>query len=393
MSNDVYLKLVESLNRFGSQLPMVDSFFKLQRFHIPSPEEMLEYGNTQEEVENTQLVSERCEDYNILGPPQLPKFKWTEGKSEEEYLIQLCREGWKKFAKPNWDKQIYGDRVKHELSVINESGLAGYFLIVQDYVNWTKNQGVLVGVSRGSAGGSLVSYLLGITGIDPIKYGLIFERFYNKGRNTKDRVSLPDIDIDFPITYRDKVVEYISNRYGKNRVAQMITFNKLMGRGALKEVLRNHSACDFKTMNEITKSLPHEHEVSDQLEATGETSIIEYVLKHDSDSVKDYCRLKDGVCEGDYGQYFAQAIRIEGTIKSTGRHAAGVMISAQDLNVSCPMVRDKDGHQKICGFDMYGCEDIGLGIKADILSLLMLDRLMGVNSLLQYGKINYENQK
>ena len=155
-----------------------------------------------------QEIVDKCENYDIIDGLNLPIFPFpSEYNSEYEYLVQLCRDGWRKkiSGKVN-NEQVYLDRVKKELSVVESAGLQGYFLIVQDYINWAKNQGWLVGKSRGSSGGSLICYLLNITEIDPIKYGLIFERFYNEGRNTKDNKELPDIDTDFPKFKRDEVL-------------------------------------------------------------------------------------------------------------------------------------------------------------------------------------------
>jgi DNA polymerase-3 subunit alpha len=170
----------------------LDGFFKSDCFHIPSIDELLLWGNTEEEINNTQLIADCCEPYKVTGPPRLPNFECPEGVGENDYLRQLCRNGWKKKIRPEWNKQEYADRVKSELSVIDEANLAGYFLIVQDYVNWAKNKGWLVGPGRGSAAGCLVAYLLNITNIDPIKYNLIFERFYSKARNRAPFISFSE---------------------------------------------------------------------------------------------------------------------------------------------------------------------------------------------------------
>jgi DNA polymerase-3 subunit alpha len=307
--------------------------------------------------------------------------------TEEDYCKHLCRKGWIRHGiNDKSNKEEYTQRILNELNVIHGAKLEGYFLIVQDYINYAKNQGWLVGPGRGSVGGSLVAYLIGITTIDPIQYGLIFERFYNAGRNTEDRVSLPDIDVDFPKYKRPLVIEYIRQKYGEDKVSQMATFGRLMGRGALKEVLRIHDVCDFQTMNSISKLLPRQEEISDKLKEAEEDSIIIWTLKHDPKSIADYCRInEDGSLSGEYAQYFLQASRIEGTNKSQGRHAAGIIVSPEPLAQMVPMVRSKDGG-KITGFEMNACEDIGL-VKLDCLGLEALDKLMGVNQLLLKGRI------
>ena len=376
------LKYVQTKIENGEAIGL-GGFFRSNRFHIPTVSELLEYGNTAEEIENTQIITEMCEDYNIFHKPRLPEYRWTTGRTETEYFKELCREGWRKRNINEKDnKEEYTKRIQNELEVIHNASLEGYFLIVQDYVNHAKNQGILVGPARGSAAGSLVAYLLNITCVDPIKYDLIFERFYNAARGE----SLPDIDVDFPIYQRENIIKYIEGKYGEDKVAQMITFGRLMGRGALKETLRVHSACDFPTMNEITKTLPQEQEIADQLEATGETSIIEWTLKYEPKLISNYCTMQDGKYQGEYATYFEQASRLEGTYKSSGKHPAGLVISNQPLNTICPLLRSKN-EKKIVGFDMRDSEKIGLP-KWDILGVALLDKLMGVNNLLQYGKID-----
>lgn len=377
---DIYAKI-----RRGESAPL-QSFFESDQYHIPSGEELLELGNTEEEIDNTNLVADMCEEYSILGPPRLPKYKWTEGLTESEYLRYLCREGWKRLHTNMWDKKIYGDRVKKELGVFDEANLNGYFLIVQDFVNWSRNQGWLIGPSRGSVGGSLVAYLTGISTLDPIPFNLLFERFYNAGRNTGGRVSLPDIDVDFPVAKRDEVVNYIRNRYGHHRVSQMVTFGRMQGRGALTEVFRVHNVCSFDQAKQISKLLPQEAEISDQLEATGETSIIRWTLENRPKDLSDYCKLEDGKFSGEYAIYFEQAIRLEGTLKTQGKHAAGVVISADNLNDVCPMVHDKNSNEKIAGMDMNDLEKMG-HTKFDVLGVACLDKLMSINNLLKYGTL------
>ena len=365
----------------------LDAFFKSNCFHIPSIQELLEWGNTETEIQNTQIIADMCEEYKVTGPPRLPKFECPPGMDENQYLRQLCRDGWVTKLKPEWDKTAYADRIKSELAVIDEANLAGYFLIVQDYVNWAKNQGWLVGPGRGSAAGSLVAYLVGITNINPIKYGLIFERFYNKGRNTADHISLPDIDIDFPITKRKYVIEYLKDKYGHDRVCQMATFGRLQGRGALKEVLRVNNVCEFETMNRITKNIPQEHEISDHMEDSGETSIIRWTLINEPKDVADWCKIEeDGQLTGEYAEHFAQAIRLEGTYKSQGKHAAGVIVAAEPLDQICPMINDKNSDEKIAGMSMGDLENMG-HVKLDVLGVAALDKLLGVNNLLLRGRV------
>lgn len=340
-------------------------------------------------VGNTGLVEindEEFEDYELLNQPQLPTFPTPNGETEEKYFQYLCNSGWQKFlvqTKTISDKRnLYLDRLLSEFEVIKEANLFGYFLIVQDIVNYAKSQGWMTGAGRGSAAGCLISYLLGITQVDPIKYDLIFERFYNKGRNTATHISLPDIDLDIPAKKRDQVIEYIKNKYGHDHVGQIATFGRLQGRSAIKEVFRIKEACSFSEMNEITKYIPDEAKISDQLEEMGdERSIIMWALINNSEDLKDFCYIDhNGELRGDYAEHFKQAIALEGTYKTQGKHAAGVVISKDKLIDVCPLIYQKDSDEKMCGFEMEDLESCGL-VKLDILGLSLLDKLMYIEEL------------
>ena len=337
-----------------------------------------------------QHIYEVCEDYDILSPPMLPKFDCPNGLSEEDYLKVLAREGWKrhlidtgKVKKPE-DKQKYLDRFNSELQVIKDANLFGYFLIVQDIIRHVEHDmGCLAGPGRGSAAGCLVSYLIGITKIDPVEYDLLFERFYNAGRNTGGHVSLPDIDMDVPGKRRDDVIDYLKVKYGKDHVSQMITFGRLQGRSAIKEVLRINDACSFSEMNAITKSIPNEADISDQLADMDDEdrSIIRWSLLNRADELRDFCHiLENGKLEGDYAQYFQQSIDIEGTFKTQGKHAAGVVISKDPLHKVCPMVKQKGSSEKIAGLEMSDLEALG-HVKFDVLGINLLDKLMKIQEI------------
>ena len=232
----------------------------------------------------------------------------------------------------------------------------------------------------------MVSYLLGITEINPIENGLLFERFYNSGRNAPGRISLPDIDCDFPISKREEIITYIKNKYGSDKVSQISVFTRMQGRGALKDVLRIHAACSFEESNLITKHIPDEAEISEELQEMRdegqEPSIIKWALENCQKELEPYCKLKDdGKLEGEYAKFFAQAIRMEGTKRSQSKHAAGIVIASQNLQDICPMIYDKTSHESIAGLEMSDLESIGL-VKFDILGVAVLDKLMGVQKLL-----------
>jgi len=368
-------------------------FFASDNFHILSPEEMLSL-HTEEEIENTNLLDNMCEEYDILHKPLLPDFQCPNNLSPDEYLRQLCRNGWKEKIDQSIarDKHpIYVDRIKYELEVLQGAGLSSYFLIVQDIVDYVRKNNWLPGPGRGSAAGCLVSYLIGITSIDPIKYELIFERFYNAGRNTDDRISMPDIDVDVPINKREEVISYIKTKYGANKVSQMITFNTMKGRGALKEVLRVYGNITFDEMNRITKFIPDEAKIADELqemkEDTGEASIIRWALENNGDKLKEWCSLsEDGKSlVGPLAKRFEQAIRLEGTKSNQSKHAAGVVISSENLDLVCPMVYDTKNKQPIAGMEMQDLESLGV-IKFDILGIAMLDKIMAVSDILKNGE-------
>ena len=361
----------------------LSSFFRSNNYHIPCMDEILSI-NTPEEIENSILIEHMCEEYEILGSPILPKFPCPNNSTEDEYLRELCRHGWTNLLKAGNkieqpDKlEAYLNRIKKELEIIQDANLSGYFLIVRDIVNYVKNNGWLPGPGRGSAAGCLVSYLVGITQVDPIEHDLIFERFYNAGRNTDNHVSLPDIDIDVPAEKRDDTIKYIRSKYGNNKVGQMITFGRLQGRGALKEVFRVHEACTFDEMNTITKHIPQEHEISDQLQDMDEPSIIKWALINQPEGLKEWCYINDDEClEGKYSKLFEQAIRLEGTYKSQGKHAAGVVISSEKLSEVCPMIRDKHGEEKVAGLEMQDLESMG-HVKFDVLGINFLDKIMKI---------------
>ena len=374
----------------GQDVPM-GCFFKSDNFHILSPEEIAEL-HTEEEIENTLFVDGLCEDYDILHKPMLPPFECPGGMNPDDYLRVLCRKGWKEKIADNIDKELqqsYVDRIKYELEILQGAGLSSYFLIVGDIVNKVRQENWLPGPGRGSAAGCLVSFLVGITSIDPMKYNLIFERFYNAGRNTKDRISMPDIDVDVPIDKREEIISYIKSKYGSNKVSQMITFNTMKGRGALKEVLRVYGNVTFDEMNRITKFIPDEAKIADELqemkEDTGEASIIRWALENNVDNLKEWCYIdEDGALSGPLSKRFEQAIRLEGTKANQSKHAAGVVISSQELSTVCPMVYDSKNKQCIAGMEMQDLEAIGV-IKFDILGIALLDKIMLISDLMKAG--------
>ena len=235
----------------------------------------------------------------------------------------------------------------------------------------------------------MVSYLIGITQIDPVEYDLVFERFYNAGRNTEGRISMPDIDIDVPKDARTAVIEHIKSQYGNDNVAQIVTFQTLKGRAALKRVMQARGNISFEEQNNITRHIMDESKIADDLqdmkEELGTSSIILWALKNRKDKLKDWCIIgEDGTLEGPFAKVFEQSIRLEGTKIIQSKHAAGVVVSPNPISQTCPLIHSADREDKdsIAGLEGPSCEDVGL-LKLDVLGIKMLDKIMEVPNILR----------
>ena len=372
----------------------VKPFFSSDNYHIPTYEEMSEF-HTSEELANTIEISNMCSDYSILSPPSPPEFPCPVDVSPNELLRKLCREGWLNkmghIDKHGPDFPEYGKRVDKEISIFTEAGLSSYFLIVQDILRYAKEKGYLIGPGRGSAAGCIVSHLIGITQIDPVPYRLIFERFYNAGRNSKGNVSMPDIDIDVPKHSRTDIIEYIQKKYGNDNVAQIITFQTLKGRASLKRVMAARGNISFDEQNAITSHILDEAKIADELQdmrdELGTASVITWALENKQDKLKDWCELDSkGDMQGKLSKIFEQAIRLEGTKIIQSKHAAGVVISPLPIYDVCPMIIDKEGKGRLAGFEGTSCEDVGL-LKLDILGIKMLDKVMDISEILKGERV------
>ncbi|MDP1629116.1 MAG: DNA polymerase III subunit alpha, partial [bacterium] len=237
---------------------------KVDDFSLRSPEEMSAFfKDVPEAIENTQRIADQCNLELELGKIQLPFFQLPLGETSDSYLRKLAEAGLPRRFKTNINEEIL-NRLNYELSVIEKTGFAPYFLIVQDFVNWAKENKIVVGPGRGSAAGSLVSYLLNVTDIDPLKYNLLFERFLNP-----ERISMPDIDLDFADTRRDEVIDYVRQKYGADRVAQIITFGTMAARAAVRDTGRalgfSYGFCD-----QIAKMIPFNMNLTDALNRVSE---------------------------------------------------------------------------------------------------------------------------
>ncbi len=379
---------------------LLGGFFKSHNYAIPTVDDLLIH-HTEDEIRNAYEVSQMIEAYDIRHDPRMPHFDLPSGfDSNDEYMKHLCREGWKqkisgKIARD--EIPSYNERVKKELGIFLPAGLSPYFLVIQDLVQWAKEQDILVGKGRGSVAGCITAYLMGITGINSLKEGLIVERFYNDGRNVPGKAaSLPDIDTDFEIGRRQEVIERAKHKYGSDKVCQIVTFNSMKGRGALKDVLRAWDV-PFDVVNRITEPMPDEARIADELqemrEAGEEASIIRYCLESDPEPYKEFVVMNDdGELEGEYAKYFEQAIRLESTKRNISKHAAGLIISPTPLDELCPMYYDDGSDSYLACMEYPDLESMGL-VKFDILGIAALDKLHGIQKMLRFGYINKEDNE
>ncbi len=323
------------------RLTMTDDDFSMR-----TPEEMKElFKETPEAVENTQKIKEMCNIELPLGKIILPQFPLEEGKTADQMLQELCETGIGK-RYPEEKHEAAKARLIKEMDVITGAKLSSYFLIVQDFVNWAKNNKIVVGPGRGSAGGSIMAYLLGITNIDPLHYDLIFERFLNPGRA---KVSLPDIDLDFADRRRDEVINYIAKKYGEDKVAQIITFGTMAARAAVRDVGRAlahpYSACD-----KIAKMIPTGMNLKETLE-----NVPEFKQLYDTDEAAR--------------RVITQAEKLEGVVRHASTHACGVVISDKPLCTLVPLQHPTQSETgTVTQYAMNYIEDLGL-LKMDLLGL------------------------
>ncbi len=322
-----------------------------------------------DEVDRTREIASRCNVGLNLGQMRLPKYPdITEGSLE--YLKVKLREGWKRrdIKDPNG---VYAARVNHELADVDSAGLADYFLIVSDITDYCRNNNITMGPSRGSAGGSMVSYLLGITHIDPIEYGLIWERFYNAGR----KGSMPDIDTDIEMSRRDEVISYIRKRFGENRVAQIVTLTSLGAKQVLKDVMRV-AGIDENTKSLISGLVPAKNDDHANISLDEAIKAVPK-LKEFSEDTKPIDIYRNGklLRTTTYKELFDISKKLEGCYKTSGVHPAAVIIS--DLNfdeAGIPLVKGAHKEELICGWDMDAVDALGF-LKVDILGLTTLDVL------------------
>jgi DNA polymerase-3 subunit alpha len=357
----------------GSRLTDPKGYGKGKRFAFPNNEF---YFKTQEEMgrlfadipealDNTNIIVDSIETPKLTRDVLLPNFTMPpEFKTQDDYLHFLTFEGAKK-RYPTMPSETE-ERLLFELSVIKASGYPGYFLIVQDFTSVAREMGVSVGPGRGSAAGSAVAYCLGITNVDPIAYDLLFERFLNP-----ERVSLPDIDIDFDDEGRQSVIDYVVDKYGKKQVAQIITYGSMAARSSLKDVGRVMDV-PLQEVNAITKAFP-DHlsaNLNKVLAPDGVQKKLKDAMNAEQNQAAEEFRVMSEQ-DDEIGQLIRTAKRLEGSVRNTGIHACGVIITPDDITKYVPVTTAKDSDLLVTQFDNSVVEDAGL-LKMDFLGLKTL---------------------
>jgi DNA polymerase-3 subunit alpha len=337
--------------------------FATSEFYVKSAEEMAQvFAEVPEACRNTLAVAERCNLTLEFGTFHLPRYVVPAGQTLESYLEQLTREGLRRRYGP-----VPGDaleaRLAHELSIIEKMGFAGYFLVVWDFIRFAREQGIAVGPGRGSSAGSLVAYCLGITNIDPLRYGLLFERFLNP-----ERVSMPDMDIDFADDRRDEVIRYVAEKYGRERVAHIITFGTLGAKAAIRDVGRvlGVSYADVDRIAKLVPAFPLNITLDEAYQK--------------SPPLADMVRTESRVRE-----LWEIARALEGCTRHASVHASAVVISDEPLQEHIPLYRDPKRPELITGYAMGPIEKLGL-LKMDFLGLRTLTVLANTVRLIRQSR-------
>ncbi|EHC10181.1 trans-splicing intein-formed DNA polymerase III subunit alpha N-terminal partner DnaE-N [Fischerella thermalis] len=356
-------KLITEDNRMrysGTEyLKSAEEMKQLFRDHLP--DDVIE-----EAIANTVEVADKIEPYNILGEPRIPNYPIPSGHTADTYVEEIAWQGLlQKLNRKSRNEidQVYKERLEYELKMIQQMGFSSYFLVVWDYIKFARDNDIPVGPGRGSAAGSLVAYTMGITNIDPVHHGLLFERFLNP-----ERKSMPDIDTDFCIAQRDKVIEYVTQKYGTERVAQIITFNRLTSKAVLKDVARVLNI-PYAEADKMAKLIPV---------SRGKPAKLKVMISDDTPEPEFKARYEN---DPRVRHWVDMAIRIEGTNKTFGVHAAGVVISADPLDEIVPLQKNNDG-SVITQYFMEDLESLGL-LKMDFLGLKNLSMIQKTIELIE----------
>ena len=337
------------------------------KFYIKSEEEMRElFSYVPEAIDNTVKIAGRCHVEIEFGNTKLPHFEVPEGYDSWTYLNKLCNDGLKRrYGK---DAEKYRDRLNYELSVIRQMGYVDYFLIVWDYINFAKSHGIAVGPGRGSAAGSIVSYTTGITDIDPIKYNLIFERFLNP-----ERVSMPDIDVDFDPERRGEVIDYVVDKYGKKCVSQIVTFGTMKAKGVVRDVGRVLDK-PYSFADKIAKRIPNGLDIT-----------LDKALEMNPELRESYEN------DPEVRELIDISKHLEGLPRNIGMHAAGVVIAQKPMYEFVPIGRGADG-TLITQYEKNTIEELGL-LKMDFLGLRNLTVIQDTEELVKRKVKDFDIEK
>ena len=365
-TNDVHYTLAEDAQphdvllclQTGKKLADEDRMrYEGGQYYVKSPEEMERlFPYAPEALENTHKIAQRCHVEIEFGVTKLPKFDVPEGYTSREYLNELCFRGLEERYQPVTEE--LKERLNYELSTIRNMGYVDYFLIVWDFIKYARDHDIMVGPGRGSAAGSLVAYTLGITQLDPIRYDLLFERFLNP-----ERVSMPDIDVDFCFERRQEVIDYVRRKYGDDCVVQIVTFGTLAARGVIRDVGRVMDL-PYAQVDTIAKMIPQELNIT-----------IDKALQMNPELKKVYEDQKE------IHDLIDTAKRLEGLPRHTSMHAAGVVISQKDVSEYVPLSRAQDG-SIVTQFTMTTLEELGL-LKMDFLGLRTLTVIQNAVHLIE----------
>ncbi|MFM8809205.1 MAG: DNA polymerase III subunit alpha, partial [Chthoniobacterales bacterium] len=336
--------------------------------YLKSPAEMAElFSEAPEALANTVRIAERCDVSMEFGKSRFPVFHAPDNQPREAYLRKLCEEGLRKRYGANAAPELR-ERLDYELGVLERLGFTSYFLIVWDFIRFAKERGIPVGPGRGSAAGSMAAYVLGITDLDPVRYGLIFERFLNP-----ERVSPPDIDVDFCQSRRGEVIEYVRQKYGERCVSQIVTFNQLGAKSVVRDVARV-LGLSYGDGDRIAKMIPNELNIT---------------LQSAQEKNPD---LKSAIeSEPVTRQLWSYSLVLEGLSRNAGIHAAGVVIGDRDLSETIPLCRGKES-EVVTQFSMEPLGDLGM-LKMDFLGLKTLTVIRDAEELIRRKEAKFDIEK
>ena len=320
--------------------------------YLKTPAQMIElFSDIPEAIENTVEIARRCNVDIDLGNNYMPAYPVPDGYTAESYLVEVTKAGLAdRLSQTDYsiDRKAYDERLDYELSVINNMGFAGYFLIVMEFIQWAKDHDIPVGPGRGSGAGSLVAYSLLITNIDPLEFDLLFERFLNP-----ERVSLPDFDIDFCMDGRDRVIQHVTELYGRDAVSQIITFGTMAAKAVVRDVARVQGK-PYGLADRLSKMIPFEPGMTLERAMEEEPAFAEFVASDDEAE-----------------EIMEMAFKLEGLTRNVGKHAGGVVIAPTCLTDFTPVYCDAAGGNVMTQFDMLDVEQVGL-VKFDFLGLRTL---------------------